>query len=152
MLKPANQKLAFFAFLIGAYGFMIGADWISSRASIGAIVHLQATGEQVQPLVELYQLRYETLLTVIRTTTFVLSGIIVYLVLTGKTYYHKSMAFFNPVVLLLLNFVVYILVPQIGKYMMPIALNIGFGIFFMLSILQANLVNFDKKTIHEKTT
>lgn len=36
MLKPANQKLAFIGFLLGAYGFIIGGDWISSRASIGA--------------------------------------------------------------------------------------------------------------------
>lgn len=137
MLKPANQKLAFTAFLIGAYGFIMGGDWISSRATIGAITHLQAAGEQVQSLVTLYQLRYETLLMVIRITTLCLSGIIVYLVLTGKTYYPKWMALFNPIVLLLLNFVVYAAVPAIGKFMMPIALNIGFGLFFILSLLQA---------------
>ena len=137
MLKPANQKLAFVAFLIGSYGFIIGGDWISSRASIGAVVHLQKAGAQVQSLVELYQLRYETLLTVIRVTTLVLSGIIVYLVLTGKTHYSKWMAICNPIVLLLLNFVVYLIIPSIGKFLMPIALNIGFGLFFILSILQA---------------
>ena len=137
MLKPAGRKLAFAAFLIGSYGFMIGADWISSRASIGAIVHLQESGVSLQSLVELYQLRYENLLTVIRITTLVLSVIIVYLVLTGKTYYRKFMAVFNPLVLLLLNFVIYLIVPSIGKFMMPIALNIGFGTFFILSLLQA---------------
>ncbi len=71
MLKPANQVLAFVAFVLGAYGFMIGADWISSRASIGAIVHLQQNGVAVESLIQLYQERYESLLMVIRITTFV---------------------------------------------------------------------------------
>ena len=57
MLKPANQKLAFAGFLISAYGFMIGADWISSRASIGARVHFQESGGGIEGLVQLYQLR-----------------------------------------------------------------------------------------------
>lgn len=137
MLKPANQKWAFIAFLLGAYGFMIGADWISSRSSIGAIAHLQESKTQLQPLVDLYVLRYESLLSVIRITTLLLSIIIIVLVWGGKSHYHKSMAFLNPIVLLLLNFVVYLIAPDIGKYMMPIALNIGFGLFFVLSLLQA---------------
>jgi len=84
MLKPANQKLAFIGFLISAYGFMIGADWIASRASIGAIVHFQESGGSVEGLVQLYQLRYESLLTVVRVTTVVISLIFIYITLTGR--------------------------------------------------------------------
>ena len=58
MLKPANQTLAFIGFLVSAYGFMIGADWIGSRASIGALVHFQESGGSIEGLVPLYQLRY----------------------------------------------------------------------------------------------
>jgi len=137
MLKPANQKLAFIGFLLGAYGFIIGGDWISSRASIGAITHLQDAKLLLQPLVDLYELRYENLLTVIRVTTLILSIIIIFLAWGGKSHYHKAMAFFNPIVLLLLNFVIYLISPEIGKYLMPIALNVGFGLFFALSLLQA---------------
>ena len=136
MLKPANQKLAFIAFLLGAYGFMIGGGWIGSRASIGAITHLQETGSSIEALVDLYILRYESLLSVVRITTLLLSIIIAYLAWKDQTHYHKAMAFLNPIVLLLLNFVVYLIAPDIGKYMMPIALNIGFGLFFILSLLQ----------------
>ena len=83
MLKPANQKLALIGFFISAYGFMIGADWISSRASIGAIIHFQeSTNSVINPLVELYQQRYETLLSIIRITTLTLSVIFIYLTLT----------------------------------------------------------------------
>ena len=141
MLKPANQKLAFIGFLLGAYGFIIGGDWISSRASIGAITHLQDAKPLLQPLVDLYELRYENLLTVIRVTTLILSIIIIILAWGGKSHYHKAMAFFNPIVLLLLNFVIYLISPEIGKYLMPIALNVGFGLFFTLSLLQATRIS-----------
>lgn len=137
MLKPANQKLAFVGFLISAYGFMIGADWISSRASIGALVHFQESGGDVGGLLALYQLRYESLLSVIRITTIVLSVIFIYLTLTGRSHYQKWHALFNPIVLLIMNFIIYAVSPPIGKYMMPIALNIAFGIFFTLSVIQA---------------
>ncbi|MEH6456588.1 MAG: DUF6796 family protein [Cocleimonas sp.] len=140
MLKPANQKLAFFAFLVTSYGFIIGGDWISSRASIGSITHLafsnefSASKELLQPLTDLYIQRNESLLTVIRITTLILSGIIAYLAWGGKSHYSKIVSFFNPLVLLIFNFVVFVISPEIGKYMMPIALNIGFGLFFILSL------------------
>lgn len=140
MLKPASQKIAFLAFIIGAYGFMIGADWISSRASIGALIHLQQTGADVDSLVSLYQLRYETLLSVIRVTTLSLSLLFIGLVLTGRSHYSKWHALFNPIVLLLGSFLVYVALPDIGKYIMPIALNVGFGIFFIISLIQARKI------------
>jgi hypothetical protein len=141
MLKPANQPLAFIGFLISAYGFMIGADWISSRASIGALVHFQESGGSIDDLVQLYELRYESLLTVIRITTVVLSLIFIYLVLTGRSHYQKWQALFNPIVLLVMNFVIYAISPAIGKYLMPIALNVAFGIFFTMSVIQAQKIH-----------
>ena len=141
MLKPANQKLAFIGFLISAYGFMIGADWISSRASIGAIVHFHESGGSVAGLVQLYQLRYESLLSVVRVTTVVISLIFIYLALTGRSHYQKWQAVFSPIVLLLMSFAIYAISPSIGKYLMPIALNVAFGLFFLMSIVQAKKVN-----------
>lgn len=141
MLKPANQHLAFASFLLGAYGFMIGADWISSRASIGALIHAQSLGLNVDELIALYQLRYENLLTVTRITTLVTSVVFIYLAATGRSHYQKWQAFFSPMALLLLSFLVYVVNPSIGKYMMPIALNIGFGLFFIMSLIQAKKAN-----------
>ena len=143
MLKPANQKLAFIGFLTSAYGFMIGADWIASRASIGAIVHFQESGGSVEGLVQLYQLRYESLLTIVRITTVVISLIFIYLALTGRSHYQKWQAIFSPIVLLVMNFIIYAISPGIGKYLMPIALNVAFGLFFIMSVVQA------KKTINK---
>jgi len=144
MLKPANQKLAFIGFILGAYGFIIGAEWISSRASIGALMHAQEQGLNVADLIIYYQLRYENLLTVTRITTLLISGIFIYLAATGRSHYEKWHAFFSPIVLLLLSFVVYIISPDIGKYLMPIALNVGFGLFFVISLIQVKRLNAQK--------
>ena len=146
MLKPANKKLAFIAFLITSYGFIIGGDWISSRAGIGAITHLASSTEasSIQTLINLYIDRNESLLTVIRVTTLFLSIVVIYLAWGGKSHYSKLVAFLNPLVLLIFNFIVFVISPDIGKYMMPIALNIGFGLFFILSLFHVKNVN-----IHE---
>jgi uncharacterized membrane protein len=141
MLSPANQKLAFASFIIGAFGFIVGAEWISSRASIGALIHIQVQGANLNSLIALYQDRYESLLTVIRITTLVTSIVFIYLAASGRSHYEKWHAFFSPIVLLLLSFVIYLVSPSIGKFLMPIALNIGFGLFFIMSLLQAKKLN-----------
>jgi hypothetical protein len=138
MLKPANKTVAFLGFLIGAYGFILGGDWISSRASIGALMHSANEIGNLQELTQLYQLRYESLLTVIRITTLLISVIFIYLTLTGRTRYQKWQAILNPITLLLSSFLIYLISPDIGKYMMPIALNIGFALFFSMSLIQAH--------------
>ncbi len=150
MLKPAGEKLSTILFLIGSFGFLYGAMWMSSRASIGSLVHypelIAATN-----LVDLYQLRSETLLQVTRVTTLIISGIYVYLVLTGKSRYPKWMAATSPIVLLILNFVIYVIAPSIGKYVMPIALNVGFSAFFLLSLIFGDLGEITKAAIHQDT-
>lgn len=147
MLKPAAPKWAFSAFIISALGFMVGAVWIGSRASISALMQLPPTPDLVN-LIALYELRYETLLQVVRITTLLLSGIFVTLILTGKTLYPKWMAIFNPILLIVASFVTYLVVPQLGKHIMPIALNVAFFIVFTLSLL----ISFKQNTVHESNT
>ncbi len=150
MLKPAGEKLSTLLFLIGSFGFLYGAMWMSSRASIGSLVHypelIAATN-----LVDLYQLRSETLLQVTRVTTLMISGIYVYLVLTGKSRYPKWMAATSPIVLLILNFVIYLIAPSVGKFVMPIALNVGFSAFFLLSLIFGDLGGATKLASHQDT-
>jgi len=134
MLRPANDRVAFVTFLIATFGFIVGAVWIGSRASVSALIQLQQTPEIVH-LIELYEFRYETLLNVTRLTTLVLSIVFVWLVVSGRSNYSRWLAVFNPIALILLSFLIYVLAPQIGKHLMPIALNVAFFIFFSLSLL-----------------
>ena len=133
MLRPAGEKLSRALLIIGWIGFVYGAMWMSSRAMIGSIAHHPELTEGTN-LVSLYELRLETLLQIIRITTLVISGIYIKMVLTGNSRYPKWMAATSPIVLLLMNFVIYLTVPSIGKYVMPIALNVGFSVFFLLSL------------------
>ncbi len=142
MLRPANWLWAFLVFLVGSVGFMVGVVWIGSRASISALIQLSG-GAEIAELVELYELRYETLLQVIRFTTLFLSGVIVWLSLTGRSHYPRWIALFNPILLIILNFLLYLIVPEIGKHTMPIALNVAFFIFFAISIIFALRVSND---------
>ena len=151
MLKPAGKTLSNILFLVGSLGFLYGAMWMSSRASIGSLVHYPELIAETN-LVDLYQLRSETLLQVIRITTLVISVIYVTMVLSGKSRYPKWMAATSPIVLLILNFVIYLVVPSAGKYVMPIALNVGFSIFFLLSLRFGDLREETKPAIYQSTS
>lgn len=140
MLKPANSRLAFATFLIGSFGFIVGAVWIGSRASISALVQYQELAH-VQELIALYQLRYETLLWVIRITTLFISVIIVVMSIKGNTHYPRWIGLFNPILIIIACFIVFLLAPAIGKHIMPIALNVAFLVFFSLSLLSKRDVN-----------
>lgn len=133
MLRPADHRWALTAFIIATFGFIVGVVWIGSRASVSALVQLPVTPE-IERLIALYELRYETLLQVIRLTTLLLSGVMVWLILTGRSAYPRWMALFNPILLIVASFVLFIVAPEIGKHLMPIALNVAFCIFFALSL------------------
>lgn len=141
MLRPANPRWSMIAFIVAAYGFVVGAVWIGSRASISALINMPDSAEMIH-LVELYNLRYETLLQIIRITVLVLSAIYVWLTLSGRSHYPKWMAALNPIVLIVGSFLIYAIAPVIGIYLMPIALNVAFFVFFSASILIANNKEF----------
>ena len=137
MIKPAGERVSNALFLIGSFGFLYGAMWMSSRSSIGSLVHHAELIKDTN-LIDLYNLRCESLLNVIRVTTLVISIIYIKQVLTGLTRYPKWMAATSPIVLLIMNFVIYAIAPEIGRYVMPIALNVGFTLFFSLSLTFGN--------------
>ena len=134
MLKPAGNKLAFTAFLVGSYGFMMGAVWMGSRASIASIQHFPDVVANTN-LVRLYEIRYETLLQGVRLGVLAMSGIIAYMTFRGGTRFPGWMAIANPFVLILCSFLLFAVAPSFGKYLMPIAMNVAFAIFYSCSLL-----------------
>ena len=144
MLEPANRTASKVAFFIMSYGIIVGAIWIGSRASISAIVNIDQTTEFLQ-LISLYDLRYENLLQVTRLAVLVFSIIFIWLTLTGRSHYPKWMVAFNPILLLLSSFAIWFIVPAVGIYLMPIALNIAFGLLFLVSIIISFNKNSNKK-------
>ena len=137
MLKPASDRWSLVAFFVMAYGFVVGLVWIGSRSSISALVNMSPEMD-LSYLTGLYDFRYETLLQVIRIAVLILSIIFVVLVARGRSHYPRWMALLNPILLIVASFVVYALVPAVGKYLMPIALNVAFLVLFSASIAIAN--------------
>jgi len=134
MLRPANRFWALLAFLFMAYGFMIGAVWIGSRANVAFLVNTMS-GDALASALGLYELRYESLLTLVRIAVLGFSGIFVWLILSGRSVYPRWMAILNPILLIIASFVVFVVAPGVGKYLMPIALNVAFFIVFSVSTL-----------------
>ena len=115
------------------YTYIVAAIWIGSRATLHAIV--SGDGEAEAPMLALYKQRYENLLNVARVGVLVISVILAWLIIEGPTPYPKWMAVTNPVVLIAASFAIWWAVPAVGKFLMPIALNVAFAIFYGLSTL-----------------
>ncbi len=144
MLAPDGGLVAKIVTMAAGYGFFIGIVWIGSRAMIGSIAQMQAgldppIAQMMNALIPRYQLLMETLLQVIRITTLLFSIGFVYLILRGETLYPVWMVLFNPFVLLLLVFLIYFVMPSVGKYIMPIAMNVAHLVFFSASVIVAIL-------------
>ena len=88
-----------------------------------------------EKLTQFHQLRDESLLTAIRITTLLLLVIFIHLALTGRSRHKRWQTILYPIVLLLSSFIIYLISPNIGKYMIPILLNIGFALFINIKIL-----------------
>lgn len=141
MLKPASDRWSLVAFFLTAYGCIIGIVWIGSRASISALVNMPPEAD-LGHLIALYDFRYETLLQMTRLAVLSLSIIFIALVVRGRSHYPRWMAVLNPILLIVASFVVFLLAPAVGKYLMPIALNVAFVIFFSASLLVARRKEF----------
>ncbi|MEP2784684.1 MAG: DUF6796 family protein [Pseudoruegeria sp.] len=131
MLRPANEGAARIAGFAMAYGLIIGVVWIGSRAMAVELVAAEGDLEQL----DLYELRYESLLSVVRLAVLILSGIFIWLCLTGRSMYPRAMAFLNPIGLIIVAFILFFTVPAVGKYIMPIALNVAYFVMFSVSLL-----------------
>ena len=136
MLRPANETAARIACLIMAYGFVVGDVWIGSRSTAGELVNVVKIPDEL----DLYVLRYETLLQIIRVAALVFSGVFIWLCVTGRSLYPRKMAILNPILLIGAAFAIFFTVPEVGKYIMPIALNVAFFVLFSASLVVASKI------------
>ncbi len=137
MLRPAHETAARVAGFVMAYGCIIGAVWIGSRASAVELVAAGGVEEQLA----LYELRYESLLQFVRAAVLAVSVIFIWLCVTGRSHYPRKMAALNPIFLIIVSFILFFTVPAVGKYMMPIALNVAYFVMFSVSLFVASNLN-----------
>ncbi len=146
MLKLKN--LTYWIFMsLAVFGFMLGNVWLGTNAYIAFLIQAINTNMQVESLqVVLNQIESlsEPLLQVIRICVLALSGITIWKILTTKTNYPKWVIFSAPFLVIIYIFLLYFLVPSIGNYFLPAALNVAHVIFFAFSSYFAYQVCYKK--------
>ena len=68
-------------FCLGAYGFVIGAAWISQRVFLALTAHDIASGQNLQTLQDAFATHNEPLINVLRIAMFILSILWVFQIL-----------------------------------------------------------------------
>ena len=137
MLEPANPKFSCLVFLLGAYSFIVGAAWIGQRIFLALTVHEINAGADISGLLVAFSEHNEPFVNVLRVAILAISLIWVFLIISGKSHYPKWMAIFSPFAILASIFALYFVVPAIGLYVIPIAMNVTHAIVFFLSLLIA---------------
>ena len=131
-LAPASQTQRAFFFGTSLYAMTLAAIWIGSRAFFARSLQLVDDRATQVALGEEYELLLESMIWGLRIGMLLLGGSFAWLVARGRTSYPRWMAVANPAVLLI-AVILTILVPTIGVYLVPIALNVAHVPFFLLS-------------------
>ena len=134
-VRKGSHPLALAILIAGVFAFVISGMWIGSRGMLGFIAKSYAAGEISLSLLDKYRLLMETLVQILRVIVVVISILMVTAILKGKTLYPKWMALFNPALVLAFVFILFFLVPSVGNYIAPTAMNITHVTVFSASLI-----------------
>lgn len=134
-LKKGSNKLAVTVLILGVFAFIIGGMWISSRGMLGFMAKSYAAGDTSLALLDKYQMLMETLVQLLRVIVLAISIVFVIAILKGNTLYPKWMAWFNPVLILAIVFLLFFLIPSIGNFLAPTAMNVSHVVVFSASLI-----------------
>ncbi len=139
-MKPAPVLARLTLMILGIYSFAVGAVWIGSRVYPAILIQAreaavnEAACEQINGLLQQASFFNETILIGLRVGVLGLSGIFVWIVATGRSCYPRWFAAMNPILLVIACFIIYAVVPAIGGYLMPIAMNVAHFVLFGVSL------------------
>lgn len=124
---------------LGIVAFIIGGIWMGSRAMLGMTIQAQAAAGEgaafFDGLILFYDDHLEILNQFLWLMIVVISGLFIWAILEGITWYPRWMVFFNPLLLLGLIYLFNFLVPTLGKYLMATAMNIAHLLLFIASMI-----------------
>ncbi len=138
LFKKSSLTLANALLILGTLAFFIGGIWISSRY-FGAAV-LQRSHETVDYAFYLqsYENHYQVLVWALRIIVAALSIVYIMLILKNKQGLPKWLAFFNPIVLLIIVISSLFWFKPLGIHIAPIAMNVTHFIFFGIMLWAIN--------------
>ena len=142
MLKPAGWMIAGSVFGMGVYAFAIGNVWLGGRVNLALTVQARemAPPEMKQQLSDLLldiSAHNEPLINVVRVLVLLVSLVMAWGILSGRSNYPRWAVVVLPILLLVLIFASYVVIPALGGLLLPAAMNIAHAIFFAVSTLIA---------------
>ncbi len=136
-LLPGSRRLATTVLVLGAASFMIGGVWAGSRGFLGTMVlDLTRASEPaaLALLLEQYDFLIERLVQVLRVLVLANSAVFVFTIVRRPTLYPRWMAWFNPIGLLVLVFLLFLYLPVVGNFLVPTAMNVAHFMMFNASL------------------
>ena len=133
-LAPANPRAANLFFLFGSYSFAVGSVWLGQRAFLALTVQSMVAGLSLRPLLDEFSLLNEPLVNVLRVAVLLNSIIWVWLIRSGRSRYPSWIAWLCPIALLGAIFGLYVASPEIGRYLLPGAMNVVHVLLFAASL------------------
>ena len=130
MLRPAGRWLAAAVFGLGTYAFIIGDVWLGGRVNLALTVKAREMAPDTlrtlfSDLLNEIGAHNEPLINIVRIMVLIISILMVCGIMTGKSPYPRWIIIFSPIVIVIQIFALYTMVPEIGVYLLPAAMNIA---------------------------
>lgn len=134
-LNPAKLWLKKTFLFLSIYTFSMAMMWVSARSYLAIAVSQKFYAPEagkpfIQNIIDGISGNSDPLLFMVWGLLLVLSGLFSYLVFTKQSNFPRYFAGFSPVIILALVFLSYFLIPQVGVYLLPTAMNIVHIILF----------------------
>lgn len=138
MLRPAARWIAATVFGLGIYAFIIGDVWLGGRVNLAFTVKAREMAPDAlktlfSDLLTDVSAHNEPLINIVRVLVLIISILMVCGIFAGKSLYPRWIVIFSPIVIVIQIFAIYTMVPGVGVYLLPAAMNIAHLIFFTLS-------------------
>jgi hypothetical protein len=147
-ISAGNHKCGWIIMLGGTYAMVIGLGWIAGRMGLGF------TAKEMSPInppdlnlvldLLLFNLSMhnEPLIYISLLILFLIACLWFWQIIKDKTIYPRWMAFFSPFVLYVLILLIYVFIPDAGRWLYPAAIHIAHAVVFALSLyyLKKNLL------------
>ncbi|MDH3742018.1 MAG: hypothetical protein OER56_10520 [Hyphomicrobiales bacterium] len=138
MLRPAGRLLSAWVFGLGVYAFAIGNVWLGGRINLALTVKArEEVGEPLKPvlddLLQNISAHNEPLINIVRVLILVVSLLMAWGIMTGRSHYPRWILSVLPIVVLVVVFASYAIIPPLGGVLLPAAMNIAHVVFFTAS-------------------
>jgi len=138
MLSPAGRWIAASVFGLGIYAFAIGNVLLGERINLALTLLAreatpQSMQQQLSDLLNDISAHNEPLINIVRVLILLILLLMAWGIITGKSCYSRWVVFFSPILILVMTFASYAIIPIPGGLLLPAAMNIAHAIFFSVS-------------------